>query len=392
MPNDLGLYDPLFYAQEGLIQLEKALGMARTVHRGFDKNPQQKGSTIAIRRPGTFTVQNAPSVAQDLNPDEVYVVLDQWKEVKFKLSDKELAYTTEQIIREHVRPAVYKLAEHIDGALTALYRYIPYASDITATITSPLAEISKGKTALWNRGVPMDVGDLFFSIDGSLQSTFESSAEFAQWQGAGDEGVRLQMRGGIGQKLGFSLYANQNIPTHTSGTVVSAGTDVLGAVNGAHTAGSTSLAINGLSLVETLKAGDSFSIAGITKRFVIAADGTLAAGAGTFTISPALPIALAGGEVVTFEDGTVAGNHAESFSANLMYHRNFAALAMAPLPEIGNRLGAQIASVADPITGLALRSRMYYVGDSSEVHVAFDVLFGVAVLDEQMAQVMRRTP
>ena len=35
-PNTLGIYDPLFYAQEALIQLEKALGLAGRVHRGYD--------------------------------------------------------------------------------------------------------------------------------------------------------------------------------------------------------------------------------------------------------------------------------------------------------------------------------------------------------------------
>ena len=48
--NTLSVYDPLFYAQEALIQLEKALGMAARVHRGYDKEPQSKGSIIKIRK------------------------------------------------------------------------------------------------------------------------------------------------------------------------------------------------------------------------------------------------------------------------------------------------------------------------------------------------------
>ena len=66
MSNTLSVYDPLFYAQEALIQLEKALGMAGRVYRGYDKNPQQKGSVISITKPGTFTALAAPQAAQDL--------------------------------------------------------------------------------------------------------------------------------------------------------------------------------------------------------------------------------------------------------------------------------------------------------------------------------------
>ena len=58
---------------------------------------------------------------------------------------------------------------------------------------------------------------------------------------------------------------------------------------------------------------------------------------------------------------------------------------MAPLPELPDELGAKVATVSDPVTGLSVRSRIYYVGDSSEVHVALDVLYGVKTLDNNMA-------
>ena len=64
--NTLGYYDPLFYAQEGLIILEKALGRSARVHRGYDRETKQKGSTTAISRPSTFTAQDAPSTDQNL--------------------------------------------------------------------------------------------------------------------------------------------------------------------------------------------------------------------------------------------------------------------------------------------------------------------------------------
>src|SRR5262245_60983412 len=143
MANALGLYDPLFYAQEALIQLEKNLGMAARVHRGYDKEPQQKGSTIQIRRPSVFTAQDMPGTAQDLLPEAVSIVLDQWKGVRFKLTDKEATYTTDQIITEHIRPASYALADAIDLSMVVLYRTIPWVvtADATPTDVSDFTDV-----------------------------------------------------------------------------------------------------------------------------------------------------------------------------------------------------------------------------------------------------------
>ena len=46
-------YDPYFYANAALAQLNKKLGMAFFVHRDYeDEKGMEKGSTIQIRRPG----------------------------------------------------------------------------------------------------------------------------------------------------------------------------------------------------------------------------------------------------------------------------------------------------------------------------------------------------
>ena len=85
MANDLGFYDPMFYANEGLTILTKRLGMANTVFRGYDPTPQQRGSIINIKGPGKFVAtQVNPSTGgttQELDPRQVQIKLDQWWEV-----------------------------------------------------------------------------------------------------------------------------------------------------------------------------------------------------------------------------------------------------------------------------------------------------------------------
>ena len=62
-------------------------------------------------------------------------------------------------------------------------------------------------------------------------------------------------------------------------------------------------------------------------------------------------------------------------------------LGFAPLPNTGETMGnsARIASVVDPDSGLTLRVRMWYDGNTASNYVAFDTLYGVQVLDPMLA-------
>jgi hypothetical protein len=221
----------------------------------------------------------------------------------------------------------------------------------------------------------MNDDSLHMMVSGSLEAGLLNLSAFSQSQGAGDAGVQTQMRGYLGRKFGFEVFANQNTPTHTSGTMA----DVAGAVDGVHAVGVTSMLIKSLTDGDTIKAGDSFSIAGFTQRYVVTADVTTGTPTTKATVSifPALKVATAGNEVVTFK----AAASPLVKKQNLAFHRNWAALAMAPLTDMGNQLGAKIATVIDPITGLTLRSRIFYDGDKSTIKVALDALWGVKVLD-----------
>lgn len=372
MTNQLSVYDPIFYAQEGLIQLEKALGMAGRVHRGHDKAPQQKGATISIRRPGAFTAQDAPSAPQDIEAGEVQIRLDHWKEVKFALSDRELSAAGEVIIAEHVRPAAVALADAIDQSLCGLYADIPWFHDVGAT--AGVADIIAVRRAMFDNKVPLrDPAMLHWMLDGDMEADLLGQAAFTQWQGAGAMGAAAQVSGTLGQRFGFNFFANQNVQAHAPGTL--SGAEAL--LQGAHARGATSLTLDATGLTGTLKAGDTLAIEGHPQRYAVTADAAVAANAITVTVTPALAWDHA--------DGAVATVSLDAHAASLAFHRNAFALAMAPLSELGNQLGARIATVADPITGLALRSRLFYDGNNSKVFVALDALWGVTTLDPNLA-------
>lgn len=395
MANYFDPYDPIFYAQEALIVLENALGMARRVHRGYDEERKsaEKGSTIEIRKPGRLVSQEGGTgTVQDLNPEKTNIVLDDWREVKFGLTDKELAYTGDRIIAEHISPATYELANYIETKLTGLYNQVGYSYDIDGTPDS--ADIvNSRKIVRDNAGGLVDSAMLHFGIDSTIEAAFLNNTIFHAANIAGEsQNKDALLRGHLATRFGAEIFVQQTLSNHVGGTIVAGDGD--GTLSADADERATTVSVTGLEAAGTIKAGDSFVIAGSTQRYVVTADATLAAGAGTLSIFPKIkpPVgssAYASGSAITFETAG-ASNFSDAYDYSLMFHRNAFALAMAPLPQIGSGAGARMASILDPRTGLAMRSRVAYDDTYAKVKVTLDVLFGVKCLDPNLAVVVRR--
>lgn len=381
MPNVLSIYDPIFYAAEALIQLEKALGMANAVHRGYDKNPQDRGSVISIRRPSTFTALEMPNAKQDLLAGNVDITLNQWFGVTFALTDKDLTFTQQMIIDEHIRPAAYALADKIDQTVAGLYKDVPWTQN--ANTTTPIKDFTQARRTLFDLQAPND--PRFYMINGEREAAYLELSTFHEADKAGQ--VETQIRGTLGQKFGFTTFANQNVQTHTAGALtVGTAFELSAAV--AKGATSISLRDSGAtpSLTGTVKKGDTLVIAGNTQRYAVTADATAAGNAITLSITPAAVVAYTADTAVTVEQDAV------NTEQNLAYHRNAFALAMAPLSQIGDGLGVRMATAVDPVTSLALRSRIWYEGSPAEVNVGIDALWGVRTLDGNLAVRVESAP
>ena len=93
--------------------------------------------------------------------------------------------------------------------------------------------------------------------------------------------------------------------------------------------------------------------------------------------------------VITFEDASTT-NFADRYYSNIMFHRNAFAIALAPLPEIGNEAGARMSTIVDPRTKLSMRARVAYDDTNAKVLVTLDVLFGVKTIEPNLAVIARR--
>ena len=380
MSNSLNYYVPEFYANEALILLENALGMGMRVHRGFDEERRafNKGEYINIRKPSTFTAGDAPATAQDIATGSVQMQLAYWREVKFKLTDKELTLAEPTLVQEHIAPAAYALANDVDQKLAALYKDIPWYVDLNSTVA--IDDMTDVYQVLFDNGVPMgNPADLHYMMGGGLQNGFQQLTAFNQYQGAGPVGVNTQLSGSLGIKFGMECFANQNVQSHTGGTCA----DAAGAID--YGSGTTAVYKKGEGLIHVdgvtdggnFVVGDSFVITGNTQRYAITKAVTMTGGEGDVEFTPPL--------VANVDEDTVVTFRVDSHTANLAFHRNAFALATAPLSDMAKELGAKIATVYNDKNGLSLRSRIYYVGNSSEVHVALDILYGVKTLDPNLA-------
>ena len=372
MSNTLLYYDPIFYAMEALIHLEKSLGLSTRVHRGYDASPQEKGSTVNISKPSTFTAQEAPGSDADIMAEGLGITLDKWYEVKFALSDEELTFTKEKILSDHIGPAAYALADQVDQDIAALYKDV-YAWHGSAGVTPDAVEDITGvKKVLRNANVPFD-GRNYLMIDPAAEDKF--SQLFYQASVVGDQGQALRT-GNLGVKFGLDLFTNQNTSVHTAGTLAAAGGGAL-AVKTETAAGATSITLDngGTGTVTgTVVKGDVFTLTGNSQTYVVTTDAEASANEITIRFLPALAATAADGDVLTLKAG---------HTVNLAFHRNAFALATAPLSEMGNQLGAKIATVSRD--GISMRSRIWYEGNNSKVHVGLDILYGVKTLDARLA-------
>lgn len=386
MANTLGAYNPIFYANQTLLHLRNKLGLAGRIYRGYEQERRSfdRGQTITVRKPSTFTAQNAPSTAQDLNTSSVNILLDTHREVKYILTDKERAWTDEVIVTEHIEPAAYALANDLDQSLATLFKDVPYTYDYGTAIDHTI--LTGALRIPFDNAVPIDDGNMHFMVNGLLQSYFQNSQVFHSAQITG--GVANQdtlLRGTLGTRFGVEVFGNQNTPTHAPGTAVSAGGDTAGAVNNGagYAVGITTMAVDGFTGSETVLIGDTFGIAGQTQKYVLTANSTWTTGAGNITFAPGLVAAVADNAVVTFTAMVGTESSATTVSQNLMFHRNFAALAIAPLPD--DLPGADAFTATDPISGITVRARRFYVGDTSTLYMALDILYGKVILDRNMA-------
>jgi hypothetical protein len=327
------------------------------------------GDTIQVRGPATFTADEYDGTVltiQDATESSVPVTLEKHFDVSFKVTDREMTLSIEDFGQQLLNPAMAAIAEAVDGYVASKYVEVYQTVGTTGAPPSTLAQVAAIDQVLNEARVPL--GGRVTVMNPQAKADLFAIPSFAEADKRGDDGTALR-EASMGRFMGFDHFMNQNVKSHTAGTLT--GTI---AVSGAQAAGVTSvtLATDAGEAIE-LVAGDIVTFAGDPQSYVVTAPLSVgASSSGVLAIEPALKLALSGGEVVSL----ALGDHV----ANLAFHPNAIVLAAVPLalPQ-----GAGRAEFVQS-RGLGIRVVWDYDKDAKSDVVSLDILAGAKVQDPRL--------
>lgn len=367
----------------GLMVLRQRAVMPRLVHTDYrvGGNSSEKGDVVNIPVPPTLgTSAVAPSnvlpAATAQTPTRVQITVDNWrKSDAFKLEDRDVSQLinpNEHFIPQNVDASVTALAEYINSVIladyTEFYGYVGTAGTTPFQGTSAI-DASNARATLNKQKSPMDQRRMVIDPDAGAYAVINPQlSDFDKINTA-----ETRITGELGERLGFGWYEDQQIPTHTVGTI--AGTATRGALinNAAVTIGDETIDLDHTSLTGTIVVGDVFTVAGDSQTYVATATATAAANAiSALAFAPPAKVAWADNALLTVKDSHVV---------NLAFQRN--AMAFVSVPLTKDPLSKRTTqAVTDPVTGITLR--LEHIDQYKQSYWEFDVLFGTKVIRKEL--------
>lgn len=374
MPNDFTeIVDKIF--ARGLMALRENSVMPRLVNTDWGDEVAERGDTIDVPIPSTATVSDVdpgptPPEGGDSSPTKVPIQLNRWRKSDMKVTDKEareIAMGARQLqLSEHLKALANDVDRYILGLYTGIYGFAGEAG--TTPFDSDLSAAADARKVLGNQLAPTSPRRIVLNTDAEANALLIRAVQDASFR-ANEENTLLT--GFIGQLLGFDWFMDQNVLDHEAGSLDNA------TVDGAHAAGVETVSVsNDDAAAETLAEGDVITFAGDPQTYVVTADVDFDADASAdVPISPALDVALDGGEAVTVE-----ADHA----VNLAFHRDAFALAVRPLGAAdGFTGGNEIRTAVDPVSGLALTLEVSR--EHQRTKYQWSVLYGASLVRAELA-------
>lgn len=393
------LITPSIIAKEALFHLENNVIMGQKVHRQYKKEFVKIGDSVTIRKPVKFVATDGATRSnQDVLEETTSITINNRKHVSWNFSSQDLTLTIEEYAERYIKPAMITLSNTIDRALC-----VEGAQNFFNAVGTP-GTTPADFAALAAIGQKMDEEPV--PDDGNRCLVVNPAARWALANGMGGTGSGgiynadivhgMVRRGRLGEIANFDIYGDQNIAVHITGTWSGAPL-----VNDAAFANDTNvIAFDGMvgSVAGALKVGDVITIAGVNsvndvskedtgqlQQFVVLADVTTAAGAGSVTVYPDLndgtTASTAAYQTVTALPAdnaaiTVLGASAVGYPQNLGFHMNALALVTIPL-ELPD--SASFKARAD-WRGYSIRVIKDYDIDTDEEIIRLDILFGVKAI------------
>lgn len=367
----------------GLLALRGQTIMPSLVNSSYSTDAAEKGDTIDVPVPvaqAATAVSPGPTPPADTDntPKKVQISLDQWYSSDFHLTDKEQAEVdrNRHFFPMQASEAIKALASQVNTNIfshyTGVYGFAgtsgttPFASTINVAGTVA-KQLNDQLAPLRDRRMVIDT------------AAHANAIVLAPLRDASQQGTRETiMEGMIGRVMGFDWAFDQEVPTHTAGTLSDGSGRTFLINNGAgYAVGTTTVNIDNTSLTGTLVTGDIIDF-GVTGEFYTVTGGPHTASANAITgltFTPGLRTAVVDNQ---------AGEAQASHTVNLAFHRDAFAFATRPLAgEMIEGLGNVFRSMQDPVSGLVLRlevSRQH-----KQTKWEFDMLWGAALVRAELA-------
>lgn len=375
--NSLSSVIPTLFAQ-GLMALRSNSVMPRLVNSDFGTEVKSKGDTIQVPLPSVMAATDVVPGAyapdpQNVAPSTAPIALNNWKEAPFTLTEKEMAQVIDGVVPIQLSAAVEAIATTINADILSkangIYGYVgtagttPFATDLTAATSA--------RKVLGVQLAP--TGNRRMVLNPDAEANALGLPAFSQYLQSADPNVIRE--GEIGRKLGFDWFMDQQVPTHTSGTITT----------GLSSKSATTQPVGTKAVVCTtaastgacaLLAGDIITFAGDSQTYVLTSNATQASASAdvTLNIYPGLKVAQTGGQAVAVKASHVL---------NLAFHRDAFAFASRPLmnQEFTRNKDDQFVA-SDPVSKITMR--LSYREEFHRTRFAFDVLWGSALIRPEL--------
>jgi hypothetical protein len=324
-------------------------------------------------------------VIQDAVANNVQVKLDQHVHTSFLIRDGEESRAFQDLVEVFLRPAVIAQARFVDRLV--LHQYAQFLGNSSGgvgaiDVNTAVARIISARQTLNVNKAPMENRNMV--LNSFTESTFLSIPAFTQAQAVGDQGQALQ-QAALGQKFGFNMYTDQNMPVILAGTPTAADTTAAAYPIGT----STIVLVTGTA--GNFPVGRWLRIAGDDLPHMVTA---YVSGTKTATIYPPLARATASGAAVTVYVGG-AVNNATGYPAG--YAKEITVDGFTVAPQVGQIItfdgdsnNIYTAISINGIVGVTLDKPLVNpLVDNQPVYVGPEGQFNLAFLREAIALVVR---
>lgn len=396
--------------REAATILENNLKTASRIRRKYDDKfgveGAKIGSVLNIRKPARYVGREGQALQiESITETSVPLTLEKQFGVDFSFSSQDLALTIDDFNKRILAPAIATVANKIDLYACGLSESVNHFVGAPATVPNTLLTYLQAGQHMDEEATPMD-GERTIVMTPAMQVTIVDALKglFQQASAIGQQ----YMKGRMGSAIGFEWMMDQNIITHTVGTL---GSTPL--INGANQTGSSLTADGaGGAVTNYFLQGDIIDLGfggtvvnqvnpqsrqstGSLEQFVVTSNvSSDASGNLTIPIYPAIQAAgqfqtvnaLAADNAAIRTFGAVSSTAAAQTPNGMAFHIDTFGLGSADLPLPGGVDKA--ARVSDDQLGFSIRMIRAYDINTDQWPCRLDVLVGrVAIYPETACRI-----